>query len=69
MICPVESAAAITPREIRVRTCSISEPEYFDYLEQNRVFEEIAIYRGRDRNLVTVDGEPQRVVVACHPLV
>ena len=42
---------------------SISEPEYFDYLEQNRVFEEIAIYRGRNQNLVAVDGEPQRVVV------
>ena len=42
---------------------SISEPEYFDYLEQNRAFEDIAIYRGRNQNLMAVDGEPQRVVV------
>ena len=42
---------------------SISEPEYFDYLEQNQVFEEIAIYHGRNQNLMAIDGEPQRVVV------
>ena len=42
---------------------SISEPEYFDYLEQNRAFEDIAIYRGRNQNLMALDGEPQRVVV------
>ena len=42
---------------------SISEPEYFDYLEQNEVFEAIAIYHGRDKNLTVSDGDPQRVVV------
>lgn len=42
---------------------SISEPEYFDYLDQNQVFQEIAVYRGRDQNLMSGDGEPRRVVV------
>ncbi len=51
---------------------SISEPEYFDYLEQNDVFEALAIYHGRDKNLTVSDGDPQRVVVKrmseTHPL-
>ncbi|HSF14386.1 MAG TPA: hypothetical protein VLK65_02405 [Vicinamibacteria bacterium] len=42
---------------------SISEPEYFDYLDQNQVFRHIAIYRGRSSNLSVGDGDPERVLI------
>jgi len=42
---------------------SISEPEFLDYASENQVFERIAIYRGRDKNLVVPDGDPRRVSV------
>lgn len=42
---------------------SISEAEYLDFLEENQVFESIAIYRNQNRNLIPPDGEPQRAFI------
>lgn len=42
---------------------SISEPEYFDYRDQNRAFQHLAIYRGRSSNVTVAQGDPQRILI------
>ncbi len=56
-----ERLVSLSEREPQLEGMSISYPNFLDWREQNRVFEQIAVYRRQSCNL-TGGSEPERLI-------
>src|SRR4029078_11768598 len=52
---------SLSERSPQLEGMSIAYPNFIDWREQNRVFEQIAVYRRQSYSLVG-SGEPERVI-------